>query len=97
MNKNERKTMVACMDFIARNLNDECDFLAWLQLGVADGDISYERMLFDINEEIESVDEYYISDEIFADTMHTFLRVMRSASKAAGGGLYCDGIIDKKC
>ena len=36
----------------------------------------------------------YIEDESFADLMHTFLYVMKNASRS--GGLCCDKVVDKE-
>lgn len=96
MDKQERKTMVFCMEFLCRNLNDEEDLFRWLTNGVADGDFSYCEMVDNPADSIESVDDYYIEDETFADLMNLFLRIMRQAANPKiGGGLYCDGIVDK--
>lgn len=95
MDKQERKTMVFCMEFLCRNLNDEEDLFRWLELGVADGDFSYIEMLKNPAESIDSVDEYYLDDRTFGDLMHTFLKVMRQAANPKiGGGLWCDGVLD---
>ena len=97
MDKQERKTMVFCMEFLCRNLNDEEDLFRWLTNGVADGDFNYCEMVDNPADSIESVDDYYIEGETFADLMHLFLRIMRQAANPnIGGGLYCDGIVDKE-
>lgn len=85
MNKEERFKMVSAMEFICRNLNNECDWEHWVTIGVADGDIEYGKMCDD---------EYYIQDDVFADLMQIFLNVMRDAQK--DGGLYCDGIVSEE-
>ena len=90
MNAKERKTMVMCMEFIARNINDEEVFEGWLMNGVADGDIIYDEILDNFEETRDYVDEYYISDDNFRDLMDCFLRRMKGAIKS--GGLYCDRI-----
>ncbi len=85
MNIKERQKMVACMEFICRQINDEEVFMPWLSVGVADGDIEYG----DLNP--DSVDEYYTEDSVFRDLMGSFLWRMTGAKKS--GGLYCDGIV----
>lgn len=90
MNVKERKTMVMCMEFIARNINDEEVFESWLMGGVADGDIIYNEILDNIEETRDFVDEYYIEDDSFRDLMDCFLRRMKGAIKS--GGLYCDNV-----
>lgn len=96
MNKRERKTMVLCMEFIARNLNDEEDLFRWFMNGVADGDFNYNSIVEDFNVTLEDVDEYYIEDKTFADLMNVFIRTMRNAARPNyGGGLWCDGVLDK--
>lgn len=80
-----RKKMVVCMEFIARQINDEDVFEGWLMGGVADGDISRGSL------DIEEVDEYYIKDDNFRDLMDCFLRRMYCARKS--GGLYVDDIV----
>lgn len=93
MSAKERRTMVACMEFIARNLNDESIFEPWLYCGVADGDLNYENLVRNFNEEKECVDDYYIEEENFADLMSLFLRMMGKANKY--GGLYCDDVVSR--
>lgn len=90
MNAKERKTMVMCMEFIARNINDEEVFEGWLMNGVADGDIIYNEILDNIEETRDYVDEYYIEDDSLRDLMDCFLRRMKGAIKS--GGLYCDNV-----
>lgn len=90
MNAKERKTMVMCMEFIARNINDEEVFYPWLECGVADGDILYDEIVEVPDIAREKVDEWYIEDDNFRDLMDCFLRRMKYANKS--GGLYCDGI-----
>ena len=82
MDITERKTVVKAMEVIARCINDENIFEAWLSLGVADGDIDYDTP-------IEDIDDDYIEDQNFAELMGLFLRLMRKAKK---DGLYSDGI-----
>ena len=90
MNKAKRMKMVKAMEFIARQVNDEQVFEAWLVDGVADGDIPYGDLL---DTSCDGDLEIYTDDETFADVMDTFLYVMKGASKS--GGLYCDGIVSK--
>lgn len=87
MNKEmlERAKMVLAMEYIARQINDEEVFEAWLIDGVPDGDISYGS--FDISE----VDEYWLEDDHFADLMDEFLSVMKAAKRS--GGLYCGNVV----
>lgn len=94
MNAKERKTMVMCMEFIARNINDEEIFMGWLEEGVADGDIDYNEILNNFIEERDYVDDYYIEDDNFRYLMDTFMMLIRLAYKS--GGLYCDGITTRK-
>lgn len=93
MNAIERIKMVKAMDFIARHINDEELIVNdWFANGVGDGDIEGG----DLSVKDTDADDldYYLEDENFADTMEVFLRVMRYAKKY--GGLYCDGIVNKK-
>ena len=82
--KIERKKMVACMEYICRQINDEDVFYGWLMNGVADGDIEYGDL------EPDNIDEWYTQDEVFQELMGCFLRRMVRAYKS--GGLYCDNI-----
>lgn len=84
MNKADRAELVLSMERIARCINDESIFEAWLVLGVADGDGDMETI---------SGDDFYTSDDEFAYLMHLFLDLMTQANKS--GGLTCDGIADK--
>lgn len=93
MNVNERKLAVFCMEYLARQINDEDVFDLWLTVGVADGDISYpDFSLFtdDFIIPVESIDDYYIEDDNFAYLMKVFLSAMSKAKKS--GGLYCDNV-----
>ena len=85
----ERIKMVKAMEFIARQVNDEEVFEAWLMDGVADGDIRYGDLSAD------AVDfsglDYYIEDDHFAELMETFLSVMKGAKRS--GGLYCGNVV----
>lgn len=95
MNIKERTKMVKAMEFIARNLNDECIFYTWLSIGVADGDIPYGDLEFrGAGDEVDEEVAYYCEDKNFADLMDTFLNIMKRAARE-GSGLYCDGIVSK--
>ena len=82
-----RKKMVAAMEYIARQINDEEVFMSWLAVGVADGDIPYGDLT------IDNVDDYYVDDDEFKDLMSCFLRRMVRAYNS--GGLYCGGIVSQ--
>ena len=84
----DRAKMVACMEFIARQINDEDVFDGWLMCGVADGDIEYGDLRYD------NIEDYYIEDDNFKDLMSCFLRRMVGAYNS--GGLYCGGIVSKE-
>lgn len=88
MNREERMKMVKAMEFIARQLNDEEIFEAWLIDGVADGDIEYGDLT--TYAALDAVD-WYIEDQHFSDLMETFLRCMKAAKRS--GGLYCDRVV----
>lgn len=81
----ERAKMVACMEYIARQINDEDIFDGWLMGGVADGDIKYGDL------DPENVPECYLDDDSFENLMSCFLRKMAGACKS--GGLYCSGVL----
>jgi hypothetical protein len=81
----ERAKMVVCMEYIARQINDENVLDGWLMGGVADGDIKYGDL------DLENVPEYYLSDGSFKDLMSCFLRRMAGAYRS--GGLYCGGVV----
>ena len=85
MNKKARCEIVRAMELLARAINDEDIFEAWLIDGVADGDIDDGTT----DEELD----WYIEDENFADLMETFLHVMAKARKS--GGLYADRVVSK--
>lgn len=88
MNKaDERAKMVACMEYIARQINNEDVFDTWLMCGVADGDIKYGNL------DISEIDDYYLDDVNFKNLMSTFLVCMESA--LIDGGLYCGGVVSK--
>ena len=84
-NEIERAKMIACMEFICRQINDEDVFEGWLMCGVADGDIEYGNL------DYNSVPEEYLEPDTFSDIMSCFLRRMNSAYKS--GGLYCGGVV----
>ena len=92
MNTTDRIKMVKAMEFITRQINDEGVFEDWLIGGVADGDIKYGDL--EVRDEDREELEVYIEDESFADLMHTFLYVMKNASRS--GGLCCDKVVDKE-
>lgn len=91
MEKNiERMKMVKAMEFIARQVNNEEIFEAWLTDGIPDGDIEYGDF------DVKDVDDYYCggswwneaeADKHFGELMDTFMWVMKEAWK--DGGLYC--------
>ena len=93
MNAKERKTMVMCMEFICRNINDEEIFFRWLEDGVADGDIIYDEIIDNIEETRDLIDEYYIYQKNFEELMELFITLMAKAKKS--GGLYCDRVVSK--
>lgn len=86
--KMERRKMVVCMEYIARQINDEEVFEGWLMCGVADGDIPYGCL--DVG--TDYIDDY-IGDETFKDIMSCFLRRMVGAWNS--GGLYCGDIVSE--
>lgn len=88
----ERLQMIKCMEYIARQVNDEQVFEGWLIGGVADGDIENWSDLT-VRESEEEALEFYTEPEVFADLMGTFLRLMRRAEKS--GGLYCGDVVSK--
>jgi hypothetical protein len=90
MNKKERVKMVKCMEYIARNINDESIFDGWLMLGVADGDIVYG----DLDDTNDGDMDYYIEDTNFAYLMHRFIHMMKKCD--CTGGLVCDGVLSDK-
>ena len=83
----DRCKMVACMEFIARQINDEDVFNGWLMCGVADGDIEYGDLSYN------NIDDYYIEDDNFKELMSCFLRRMVGAYNS--GGLYCGRVVSK--
>ena len=52
----ERAKMVACMEYIARQINNEDVFETWLMCGVADSDIEYGNL------DISEIEDYYLND-----------------------------------
>lgn len=91
MKMTERIKMVKAMEFLVRQVNNEEFIGAWLDYGVADGDIEYGELEV-YPQDAENMD-YYISDTEFSELMNLFLRIMKAAH--ADGGLYCDGIVSK--
>ncbi len=83
----DRAKMIACMEYIARQINDEDVLETWLMCGVADGDIEYGNLNFD------DIDDYYLDDNTFKGIMSTFLVCMKGAFNS--GGLYCGGVVSK--
>lgn len=83
----ERAKMVACMEYIARQINNEDVLDTWLMCGVADGDIDYGNLDF------SNVDDYYLDDRTFRNLMSTFLVCMNNAFE--DGGLYCGDVVSK--
>ena len=82
---NERVKVIRAMETIARCVHDENQFMLWLNIGIADGDVKESTT----DEELE----YYTEDEEFSDLMDSFLLLMSKAYK--NGGLYCDGVVSK--
>lgn len=87
INKAKRIQMVRAMELLARAVNDETAFYPWLLCGVADEDINEDGSTPD--EELE----FYAEDDVFAELMGTFLRVMSRAHKS--GGLYFDDVLSR--
>lgn len=87
VSKIHRKKMVLAMEFIMRHLNDERDILWWLEVGVADGDISINNL-----SNPDEVDDYYIEDETFAQLMGDFVNILYEPLKSRSGKLYCDRV-----
>lgn len=87
MNKDERRKMIVCMEYIARQMNNEDIFDLWLSCGVPDGDIKYGDL------DIENVSDYLIEDDTFKEIMTCFLRCMKASWN--DGGLYCDKIVSR--
>lgn len=87
MNRSEREKMLRAMETVARALNDEGVFEYWLVAGPGDGEI----------EDGEPVDDYYLKDEVFADMMDSFARLMKKATRKDEykGAFYVDGILSK--
>ena len=91
MNATERIKMVKAMEFITRQINDEGVFEGWLIGGVADGDIKYGDL--EVRDKDREDLAVYVEDESVADLMHTFLYLMKNASRS--GGLCCDGVVSE--
>lgn len=79
----ERIELVRAMETVARAVNDEEVFEAWLMCGVADGDIDKDTTDEDL--------EWYAEEENFKELMDVFLRMMARAKKS--GGLYCGDVV----
>lgn len=69
MNMTKRINVLKAMDTMVRALNDEEWLELWLAYGIADGDSEDDEQL-----------EWYCKDEIFADMMARFARIMRRAT-----------------
>lgn len=82
----ERQKAIVCMEFLARQINDEDVFDGWLVNGIADGDIEYGNL-----DCTNDVVKDYTDDRTFKDIMDCFLRRMVGAYRS--GGLYCGGIV----
>ena len=82
----ERQKAIVCMEYLARQINDEDVFVSWLMGGVADGDIEYGDLDF-----TSDIVKEYTNDKTFKDIMNCFLRHMVGAWRS--GGLYCGGIV----
>lgn len=75
----ERARVVACMEYIARHVNNEelfYDF--WLYEGVADGDIEYGNL------NPYDVPDFYTEDEAFEGICAVFMQLMSHARKDGG-------------
>lgn len=83
----QRAEVVKAMDLLARCINDESQFMGWLCVGVADGDID------DNTTPQEIVDMGYTDDGTFKDLMSAFIRYIHYAYE--DGGIYCNGIVSK--
>lgn len=76
--KLDRMKLVACMEYIARHVNDEELFWdTWETYGVADGDIPYGHIPVSTYKEDNL--EYYIEDKNLRELIDTFLCVMHRA------------------
>lgn len=84
----QRAKAVLCMEYLARQINDEDILEGWLINGVADGDIPYGSI------NIEDVDEYYIDPDNFKRIALCFMRRMRYAYE--DGGLWCGDVLCDK-
>lgn len=88
MNKiDERRKAIICMEYLARQINDEDILMSWLMCAVPDGDIEYGNL------DLDAVysEDYMVSDEGFKDIMTCFLRCMVRAYKS--GGLWCGDVV----
>ena len=87
INVKGRIEVVRAMETIARAINHEGIFEAWLSYGVADGDI-------DDTTTDEELMYYVESNETFGELMSTFTHMMRKVH--TNGGLYVDGVVSDK-
>lgn len=78
--------LVACMEFIARHVNNEDIFSVWLADGVADGDIPYGHLPVSTYREDEIA--WYAERDHLRDLIDTFLYLMKKAYE--DGGLVID-------
>lgn len=89
-NMAERVKLLKAMEYIARQINDENVFYAWLYAGIADGDVDYGDLSY-TPEKDDALFDFYVKDDEFRDMMTLFLRCMKRAYKS--GGLYCDNVV----
>ena len=85
--KKSRRLALICMEFMARQINDEDVFYSWLMCGVPDGDIQYGN--FDLDQIAED-DEVMLDDEGFYGIANCFLARMKAAH--ISGGLWCGNV-----
>ena len=95
-NLRERKTMLACMEFISRHINDEeLFFETWLSNGMPDSEINYENLFVNFTEEADLIEDFYASEETFEEIMTCFLHEMYRAYLEKSG-LYCDSCLSRE-
>lgn len=95
-NLRERKTMLACMEFISRCVNDEELFYeTWMLNGMPDGEINTENLLKDFTKESDSIEDFYVTEETFEEIMTCFLYEMHKAYLDKSG-LYCDSCLSRE-
>lgn len=82
----ERAKLWVCMEYIARQLNDEDIFESWLMCGVPDGDLEYGELDWQ-----GVIDRWSLNDEQIEDLMYCFMACMYRAFKN-DTGLYCAGV-----